>query len=83
MNKVDRSRLKPEDTTDWAERPKLFVDAFGGWDFVEYSSWISRQMGCYFDQLSEELGYRPKIITNQGDFTDFLRAALKGGVSID
>jgi len=40
MDQVSRVLLRPVDTTDWAERPKLFVDLFGGWNALEYRYYL-------------------------------------------
>jgi hypothetical protein len=73
MDKVSRVLLRPVDTTDWAERPKLFVDIFGGWNAMEYMGWVERGKKKYLDQLSKKRGHRIVIITDQDDFTEFLK----------
>lgn len=73
MNQVDRSRLKPVDTSGWNDRAKLFVDLFGGWNGAVYSSWVQRQADTY-RQARGMRQYAP--IRDHDDFTNWL--ALEG-----
>jgi len=77
--KVDKSRLHQIDASKWAKRPQLFVDAFGGWDAVEYMGWVSYNSMQYLDKLSKERGYRVAAIMDQDDFTRFLADTVKAG----
>jgi len=70
---VDKSRLRPVDTSDFADRIKLFVDTFGGWDAPEYLRWIDWGRERYLNQISKERGFRVKVIRDQDGFTEFLR----------
>lgn len=74
MGYVDKSRLRSVDTSDWAERPKLFVDTFGGWDVLEYICWLNRMADKYHDERRTKRDIDGgRSIRDQDDFTEFLR----------
>ena len=67
MDKVRTDRLRTVDTSQMADRPKLFVDTFGGWDNLEYMFWVERQGDLY------RAARGIKGITDHNDFDAFLR----------
>ncbi len=52
--KVNKERLRTVDTTGWADRPRLFVDAFGGWCVLEYMRWVDEMKAQYHTALGEK-----------------------------
>ena len=58
------------DVESWQPRARLFVEVHGGWSNVGYMHWVQDGAVAY----KAARGMRPiEPITDQGDFTEFLR----------
>ena len=84
MDQVNAALLRLVDTAEWADRPKLFADTFGGWNTLEYMAWIERQKKLYhIARGTKQYGLsgraRPEdcSITDQNDFTAWLQGQAK------